>query len=189
MCKDLNFKSPMCKDLKFKSPMCNESKSISPTYKNQNLNLPRAKISSDLSHRKDGRVMLKCSGSGVNSEKNHLQLMPVCTYSCTCSQYRSTSSICTEGWRFPQSVKATHAIGLLTPKYSWAQVNHAEPNKLRKESTNTNINANTARHTVIILDQTSSGKGIYPIYRQLQKCTQVFSEVNFRSIAALFLRA
>ena len=155
----------------------------------QNLNLPRAKISSDLSHRKDGRVMLKCSGSGVNSEKNHLQLMPVCTYSCTCSQYRSTSYICTEGWRFPQSVKATHAIGLLTPKYSWAQVNHTEPNKLRKKSTNTNINANTARHTVIILDQTSSGKGIYPIYRQLQKCTQVFSEVNFRSIAALFLRA
>ena len=86
MCKDLNFKSPMCKDLKFKSPMCNESKSISPTYKNQNLNLPRAKISSDLSHRKDGRVMLKCSGSGVNSEKKHLQKTHVCMYSCTCSQ-------------------------------------------------------------------------------------------------------
>jgi len=56
----------------------------------QNLNLPRAKISSDLSHRKDGRVMLKCSGSGVNSEKKHLQLMPVCTYSCTCSQCMCT---------------------------------------------------------------------------------------------------
>ena len=145
----------------------------------QNLNLPRAKISSDLSHRKGGRVLLKCSGSGVNREKKHLQPMHVCTYSCTCSQYRSTSYICTEGWRFPQSVKATHAIGLLTPKYSWAQVNHAEPNKLRKESTNTNANtsrnhigpnklrwgstntsknANIAGHRVIILDQTSSGK-------------------------------
>ena len=110
----------------------------------QNLNLPCAKISSDLSHRKDGRVMLKCSGSGVNSEKKHLQPILVCTYCCTCSQYRSTSSICTEGWRFPQSVKATHAIGLLTPKYSWAQVNHAEPNKLRKESTNTNANTNSS---------------------------------------------
>ena len=144
----------------FKLPPCYAFDKKRHCSQFQNLNLPRAKISSDLSHRKDGRVMLKCSGSGVNSEKKHLQPMHVCTYSCTCSQYRSTSYICTEGWRFPQSVKATHAIGLLTPKYSWAQVNHAEPNKLRKESTNTNINANTAGYTVIILDQTSSGKGI-----------------------------
>ena len=163
----------------FKLPPCYAFDKKRHCSQFQNLNLPCAKISSDLSHRKDGRVLLKCSGSGVNSEKKHLQPILVCTYSCTCSQYRSTSSICTEGWRFPQSVKATHAIGLLTPKYSWAQVNHIGPNKLRKESTNTNansnhigpnelrkestntnINANTAGYTVIILDQISSGKGI-----------------------------
>ena len=53
----------------FKLPPCYAFDKKRHCSQFQNLNLPRAKISSDLSHRKDGQVMLKCSGSNVNSEK------------------------------------------------------------------------------------------------------------------------
>ena len=132
--------------------------------------------------------MLKCSGSGVNSEKKHLQKTHVCMYSCTCSQcmcarivvlaantdlhhtyvqrggdsHRASKPHMQSGYWPPNTAGRKLIMLNLTSSGKRAQIQMQIQAEIildpKSSDTITSKNATTAGHRVIILDQTSSGK-------------------------------